>query len=210
MRLTIFGGTGPTGRLVIDQACAAGHEVVAYARTPVKLPSHERLSVVQGQLDDAAAISAAIDGSDAVLSVLGPGTRKADVAPLTTGYRNIVAAMRTHGVARLVAIGTPSITHPDDGKDWKIGLLVAAIKTLQPAAYRALVDIGDIIKCSGLDWTIVRVPFLTNGPVAASVTVRAVGGHGGIRLSRANAARFLLEAATGDGYVRQAPFISDT
>lgn len=38
MRITVFGGTGPTGLLLIDQALTEGHEVVAYARTPRSCP----------------------------------------------------------------------------------------------------------------------------------------------------------------------------
>ncbi|GAA3842042.1 hypothetical protein GCM10022403_087620 [Streptomyces coacervatus] len=64
MRITVFGGTGPTGLLLINQALAGGHAVVAYARTPAKLPSHQRLTGIPGQLDDASAIGEAVRGSD--------------------------------------------------------------------------------------------------------------------------------------------------
>lgn len=209
MRISIFGGTGPTGRLLVERALAEGHDVVVFARTPSKLPQHERLSVVDGQLDDAQKISAAIAGSDIVLSVLGPGTKAADVPPLVTGYRNIIAAMHEHGVRRLVATGTPSITDDADGRDWKIALMVKLISIVQPAAYRALVDIGRIVRESGLDWTIVRLPFLSHGPRTARINVRQVGTKGGLRLSRANAAAFILEQATATTYLQKAPFISD-
>lgn len=72
MRISVFGGTGPTGLLLVQQALSQGHDVVAFARTPSKLPQHERLSVVEGQLDDPVKISAAIVGTDTVVSVLGP------------------------------------------------------------------------------------------------------------------------------------------
>lgn len=209
LRISIFGGTGPTGRLVVEQTLANGHDVVAFARAPSKLPQHERLSVVEGQLDDADKISAAIAGSDVVLSILGPGTKTADVPPLVTGYRNVVAAMHEHGVRRLVATGTPSIADDTDGRDWKIAMMVKLISIVQPAAYRALVDIGGIVRESGLDWTIVRLPFLSNGPRTAAINVRQVGTKGGLRLSRANAADFVLEQVTATTYLRQAPFISD-
>ncbi|MCW2686516.1 MAG: NmrA family protein [Mycobacterium sp.] len=146
MRLAIFGGTGPTGRLLMEMACNSGHDVVACARTPGNLPKHDRVSPVGGQLDDAVAISAEVEGADAVLSVLGPGTQKDDIAPLIAGYRNIVAAMDRHDVSRLVAIGTPSIRQPDDSPDRKVAVMVRAVKTLQPVAYRALVTIGDITR----------------------------------------------------------------
>jgi putative NADH-flavin reductase len=59
----IFGGDGPTGLLVVEQALAAGHDVVAFARTPSKLPRHDRLTVIEGQLDDVTKVDAAMAGS---------------------------------------------------------------------------------------------------------------------------------------------------
>ncbi|GGL41915.1 NAD(P)-dependent oxidoreductase [Nocardia jinanensis] len=209
MRITIFGGTGPTGLLLIDYALAEGHDVVAFARTPSKLPTRERLTAVTGQLDDAAAISEAVRGSDAVLSLLGPSTKADDIPPLITGYRNIVAAMREQQVERLVALGTPSMTDPADRKDFKVGLMVKGIRTFQTAAYDAIVTIGQTVRDSGLKWTLVRVPLLTNGPKTATINVRSIGDKGGVRLSRANAAAFILQQATDSDQIGRAPFISD-
>ncbi|MYT99974.1 MULTISPECIES: NAD(P)H-binding protein [unclassified Streptomyces] len=209
MRVTVFGGTGPTGLLLINQALNEGHEVTAYARTPSKLPTHERLTAVQGQLDDAAAIAEAVRGSDAVLSTLGPTTKKADSAPLVTGYRHIVAAMHGHGVERLIVMGTPSIPDPTDGKEAKVSLMVTAIRKFQPAAYEAIVTIGHIVRESGLKWTIVRFPLLSDGPRTASINVRKVGDKGGLRLSRANAAAYYLQQLTDSSQIGRAPFITD-
>ena len=44
MKLTIFGGTGGVDSQLIPQALDAGHEVVAYARAPDKLPRVEELT----------------------------------------------------------------------------------------------------------------------------------------------------------------------
>lgn len=71
MRITVFGGTGPTGQLLIKDALAAGHQVTAYARSPAKLPERNRITAVERQLTDADAVAAAIQGSEAVLSVRG-------------------------------------------------------------------------------------------------------------------------------------------
>lgn len=209
MHLTVFGGTGPTGLLFIEQALEQDHEVVAFARTPSKLPQHPRLSVLSGTLDDAAGISDAVAGSEAVVSLLGPGTNTADIPPLVTGTRNIVAAMHECGVRRLVAVGTPSMSDDADGKDWKIGLLVKLIKRFQRAAYDVIVSIGQLVRESDLDWTIARLPFLTNGPRTARVNARQLGQSGGLRLSRANAAAFLLEQVASTTYLHQAPFVTD-
>jgi putative NADH-flavin reductase len=209
LRISIFGATGATGLLLVDQGLAEGHDVVAFARTPSKLPHHARLSVIEGQLEDLTKIKAAVAGSDVVLSLLGPGTKAADVPPIVAGTRNIVAAMREHGVRRLVATGTPSISDPADDNDWRVGFLVKMIRTFQPAAYKALVEIGQIVRESQLDWTIVRFPFLSNGPRTDRINARSIGQKGGLRLSRANAAAFVLQQATDLTYVHKAPFISD-
>ena len=34
MKIVVLGATGTTGRLVVDEALAAGHEVVAFVRRP--------------------------------------------------------------------------------------------------------------------------------------------------------------------------------
>ena len=58
MRLTLFGATGETGRLVLARALAHGHSAVAYARSPGKINTHHgRLTIVAGELDDAPAIA---------------------------------------------------------------------------------------------------------------------------------------------------------
>ena len=167
MRLTVFGGTGPTGQLLIQQALEAGHTVTALARNPAKLATRDGLTLIEGQLTDPAAIGRAVTNADAVISLLGPPSKPAwkrvEVAPILDGYRTIVAAMATHGVKRMVALGTPSITDPADRREPAFSLLVAIGKRIRPAAYTIMVGIGEIVRASDLDWTIVGVPSSTTG-----------------------------------------------
>jgi putative NADH-flavin reductase len=75
MRIAVFGGTGVTGRLLIAQALDEGDSVTAYARHPEKLAIvNDRLTVVEGELSDAAAIERVVEGPDGVISLLGQGT----------------------------------------------------------------------------------------------------------------------------------------
>jgi uncharacterized protein YbjT (DUF2867 family) len=213
MRLTVFGGTSPTGQHLIEQALQTGHTVTALARNPAKLAARDGLTVIEGQLTDTQAIAGAVKDAEAVISLLGPPSKPAlgrvDVAPILDGYRNIVAAMKTHGVRRLVALGTPSITDPADRREPAFSILVAVGKRIRPTAYRTMAGIGRIVRASGLDWTIVRVPLLTDGPRTERISVRAVGDKGGIRLSRANAAAYFLQQAEDITRVGQAPLITD-
>ncbi|HTF52903.1 MAG TPA: NAD(P)H-binding protein [Pseudonocardia sp.] len=211
MRLTVFGGTSPTGGHLIRQALQTGHTVMALARDPAKLASGDGLTVIEGQLTDTDAVARSVQDAEAVISLLGPPSKgRIEVAPILDGYRNIVAAMGTHGVRRLVALGTPSITDPADRREPAFSMLVAVGKRIKPSAYRIMVGISEIVRASDLDWTIVRVPLLTDGPRTERINVRTVGDKGGIRLSRANAAAYFLLQAEDTTRVGQAPLITDT
>ncbi len=211
LNLTVFGGTGPTGLLLIDQALAEGRCVTAFARTPSKLPNAPRLTAVEGGLGDHERISSAVSGTDAVISLLGPRKpyRSGEVPALTNGCRAIVAAMKEHRVRRLIALSTPSSSDPADRKEFVLDLSIKIGRELFPVAYDAFVQMGEIVRGSGLEWTLVRVPFLTNGPHTEKVTVRMLGDKGGMRLSRANAAAFLLSQTTDTTHIGQAPLITD-
>jgi nucleoside-diphosphate-sugar epimerase len=211
MRLTVFGGTSPTGGHLIRQALQTGHTVMALARDPAKLASGDGLTVIEGQLTDTDAVARSVQDAEAVISLLGPPSKgRIEVAPILDGYRNIVAAMGTHGVRRLVALGTPSIIDPADRREPAFSMLVAVGKRIKPSAYRIMVGISEIVRASDLDWTIVRVPLLTDGPRTERINVRTVGDKGGIRLSRANAAAYFLLQAEDTTRVGQAPLITDT
>ena len=105
MRLTIFGASGRTGRQVVAQALAAGHDVTAVVRDPGRLPvpAQDGLRAAVATFDDSAAVLAAVTGADAVVDALGtpartPTTLRVDAA------RVIIAAMREAGVRRLVVV----------------------------------------------------------------------------------------------------------
>jgi uncharacterized protein YbjT (DUF2867 family) len=208
MRIAIFGGTGESGRLLVDRALAAGHDVVVYARSPEKLAIRDRLEVVEGTLEDADAIARVVEGSAAVLSLLGPTRDKAQAPPLVTGTEHIVQAMRDHGVERLVAVATPSAPDPTDGRDWRLRVMVAGIKLTLRTAYDTIRAMATTIRSSPLDWTIVRVPLLADGD-DERVRVRRIGEPGRLRLTRRALAAFMLDQVDDSTWSKQAPFISN-
>lgn len=210
MRVSVFGATGASGQLVVRRLLGDGHQVVAFARTPSKLDTeHPALDVIAGELDDAEAIDGAIAGADAVISLLGPGPRSKGTG-ITDGTRRIVKAMDERGVRRLVATATPSASDPADGRSLPFQLAVASVRRLLPHSYREIVGTADVIRSSGLDWTLVRLPMLTEkpgrGPVAGHI------GDDGIKLlslSRPVLADFLVDQLADETWLRKAPVISN-
>jgi putative NADH-flavin reductase len=212
VKLTIFGGTGEAGRQLIEQALAEGDDIVAFARNPLKLAlHHEHLTVVQGDLHDKAGIERAVNGADAVISLLGPRPGEDSKSnPLTQGTRNIIAAMKRFSVRRLIVVSTPSASAPNDLPDLKFKMLVSIIKTTMRPVYEEIVSVAQIVQNCDLDWTIVRVSILNNNPEFGKVRIGYLGrGEVGTQLSRADMAGFILDELKNARYIRQMPAISN-
>lgn len=205
MKLIIFGATGRTGMHVVEQALAAGHDVVAFIRNPAKLTlRHERLRIVQGELTDAAAIEDVVRGADAVLATLTPqllgGSKD---MPVAAGTRNIVAAMRTHGVRRLVFSWGPSILIPRRPLARAVNRAIYALLRFGNES----TEVGEAIRGSDLDWTTVVVTMPHDKPGSGSVKVwsstTGAGDRVRSRVSRADLAAFMLAQSTDLRHAQQ-------
>ncbi|WP_411747083.1 NAD(P)-dependent oxidoreductase, partial [Psychrobacillus psychrotolerans] len=75
MNIIVFGANGGVGKHFTKLALDKGHEVTAFVRSPSKLELvHERLTIIQGDAFDKAAVKEAIAGKEAVISCLGSTT----------------------------------------------------------------------------------------------------------------------------------------
>jgi putative NADH-flavin reductase len=211
MNVLILGATGASGKLVTDKALAAGHDVTVYVRNPAKVSaSGPALKVIEGQLADTAALVSAITGQDAVISLLGPSGRSSGT-PYSSAMGEIVSAMERAGVRRLIATATPSDADPKDRSTLSFRLSIAMIKRFAGTAYVDLAAMGQIIRQSNLEWTIVRLPWLTSKPNRRPVAAGYLGDPG-VRLfflSRDCLADFLIGQLTDRHWIRQAPVISN-
>ena len=210
MKITVFGPTGPTGIEVLKQALEAGYFVTAYARNPAKIGSltDANLAVKKAELSDMAALESAIQGTDAVISVLGPGVGLKGTE-LSRGMKNIVDCMKKCGVRRLIALSTGSVRDPQDKFDMKFKCLVFMIRTLFNGAYQEIIRMGDIIRGSGLEWTLVRVGLLTNKDISKAKAGYYGEGIVKTSVSRKSVAKFMLDILRVKAYIQKAPAISN-
>jgi putative NADH-flavin reductase len=155
VKLFVIGATGRTGLEILSLARARGHQVTAIARSPQKLATVRGITVVPGSPLRTDLLTAALSGHDAVLSVLGPPPREA-LRPSTLVAdcaRATVDAMRASGVRRL-AIISAAVLFPERG------LQFAFFRWLLRHHARDLRAMEEIVRRSGLAWTIARPPRL--------------------------------------------------
>jgi len=77
MKIIVFGATGGTGKLVVEQSLRAGHEVTAVVRKPDAIAIRsERLEIIKGDALQPSTFEKSIRGKDAVISCLGVRKRE--------------------------------------------------------------------------------------------------------------------------------------
>ena len=210
--IALFGATGPTGRHIIEEALKQGYNLSVYTRDAKKLASFAgRVEIVVGNLQDQRAIAKCIQGADAVISALGPNSVKVQGdKPVMHGLTHIIAAMNHAGVRRLIQISTAAYRDPKDGFASKTHGLALLFKVIARKGYEDIKATGELIANSDLDWTLVRIPNLKDGPADGRVDV---GWYGktklGTKLSRGNLAKFLVDQVTDKKLVRAAPGIAN-
>jgi putative NADH-flavin reductase len=208
MKLAIFGSTGRTGQHLLRMALEEDHQVVALARDPAKLlVQNENLTVIRGSLKDADCIHRVVAGVDAVLSVLGP-TSNQPTFEISQGMQMILNAMKGNGVKRLVISAGAGVGDPQDAPKPFNQVMNMLLKAAAKNVYEDMLQMVSLVRESDLDWTVVRVPMLTDDTATGQIKMGMVGKGMGPRISRADLAAFMLQQAKSREFIRQAPAIS--
>lgn len=194
LRILVIGGTSGIGLQTVKLALDRGHNVTAMARRPERMTlSHERLTIVKGDILDARSVEAALTGCDGVVSSIGVGPTRKPVTVFSEGIANVLAAMQKLGVPRVVAV-----TGIGAGDSRGHGGFVYDNIT-QPLLLKTNYADKDreeaLIRASDTDWTIVRPGFLNDD--ASDAQYRIISDMQGITsgdIARADVAHFIVSA----------------
>lgn len=175
MKVLVVGASRGSGAAAVQELARAGHLVTAFARSLPPGARSDGIRHVTGDVLDPDALGEAMVGQDAVIVALGISDNPIKVrllrragTPLdvrSRGTARVVEAMRAAGVRRLVVQST-----------YGIGAAYASLP-LKAKAFFILVikpQVADhvrqeqVVRSSGLDWTIVRPVFLEDDDDADS------------------------------------------
>jgi putative NADH-flavin reductase len=194
MKLVVLGATGSTGLEIVRQAIQHGHAVTALVRSPDRLQEFATgIAVRRGDPLNSTDLEHAIQGHDVVLSAFGPRVpiSKPDADLLQRFAVALTSAMPRAGVRRAVVesvafLFRDSIVPPT----YLLGRLFFSTIVADASAMER------VFEKSGLDWTMVRPPQLTDKPYTGRYRV-GVGRLPvfGFKISRADVADFMIKAA---------------
>jgi uncharacterized protein YbjT (DUF2867 family) len=200
----IVGATRGTGLLIAQQLLESGSNVRVVARDPDKASEllGNRADVRPGDVTDARSIREAITEDYKAIfftvaatggidgrALFGP---KLMIRAVTyQGLLNVVDAARSSGFKGRIIL--PSVMGAD-----RSSLIISILNRIKSGLQRNLIERELYLRASGLDYTIVRAPILTNAPAGeANVRItRAINKlTGGPKISRGDLARIMILAS---------------
>jgi putative NADH-flavin reductase len=208
LRVLIIGASKGIGLETTRQALDAGHHVRALARSAAAIAiSNSDLEKIRGDALKAEDVEAALVGVDVVIQTLGVGLGDLfrPVHLFSDATRVLIAAMRGHGVKRLICV-----------TGFGAGDSRASISCVQRLPFQIVFGraYGDkslqerLIQESGLDWTIARPGVLTGGTRTGRYKILSDSSkwrNGTI--SRADVADFLVRQIGDGSYIRKTPVL---
>ncbi len=205
--IALLGASGGTGLAVLEAAAAEGVPVRALCRPTAAVPARPGVEILRGKLTDAPALDALLGDVRVVVSVLGPRPPCRDVF-CAEATRAVLAAMGRARVRRLVCQTGAMVGATRQHASLAMRILASSFRRRRPEVARDREEQERLVRTSGLDWTIVKPPRLTDGSGSGHVVARADLRVGLLsRVSRVGLARFLVAEALAPRHVGEAVYV---
>jgi nucleoside-diphosphate-sugar epimerase len=212
----VVGATGGTGRAAVHALLGRGHRVTAFSRHAESLEiDSDRVTLVNGDATNPEDVDRAVAGHDAVVVTLGItenpmrvrffGAAKTATDVRSAGTRNVIAAMRKHGVRKLVVQSSYGVGDTKDKLRWIERLFFGLL--LKPQIADTEVQEG-IVRESGVDWVLARPVHLTDEDTDDMPFASSEGQVCEWKIARKGVAQFLAHAAQVPDFVHQSVALS--
>jgi len=210
MKIIIFGASGKTGALLVQQALDANHHVTAYVRRASSISiEHPELEVVAGNLNDTKKLKEVISEADACISTLGGSSLTRRTPEIVDGIANIVEVMEQVGTKRFIYMSSIGAGESRFLMAQPIRFLIVSLFLRVPLADHNANE--KRIADSKLNWTFVRPGGLTDGALAdnlkfgSDITPITITGNRSI--SRVSVASFILKQISTENLFRKAVWL---
>jgi putative NADH-flavin reductase len=207
MKILVIGAAGKSGRAVVDAALSVGHTVTALVRT-IQDYDPAGVTVIEGDATDTADMERAVAGQDAVIDTIGGKVPWKSTGLERTAATAITSAMQKHEVRRFVVISMIGVGDSEANVPIYEKLL---LPTLLRGERKDKEAMESTVRGSGLDWIIVRPPFLGNGPATGHIQIfDASLSEKAHSITRADLAAFLVAQVSSDEHLHSAVTIGNS
>lgn len=215
MKIFLLGATGDTGYEVLKKLISENHKVKILVRTPSKLNTadipnlqKDQIEVIQGSVMEAEKLIDLFKDCDAIVSALGTGKNNSYTEIYSKGGRNIIAAMRSNQIKRLITITSALIDMSDTSTDnFFLNRIIRPnfnkIYSDQTRWETILDDTTDI------NWTCVRPTYLVNQEFTGRYRIK--NQHcppKGRKIGRSDLADFIVKVLYSNEYIHQKPVLA--
>lgn len=208
-KVLVVGATGGSGRAAVERLLNAGYFVTAFSRHAHELANvSDRITTIDGDATDAADVDRAMSGQDAVIVTLGIaenplrvrlfGAARTPQDVRSAGTQNVIAAMRKHGVRRLVVLSSFGVGKTRGRLRWLERLFFSLLLKPQIADTEAQ---ESAVRGSDVEWVLAQPVHLTDGEDSAMPFASPEGQVRQWKVSRKRVARFLVQAVRSSDYL---------
>lgn len=205
--IALIGGTGKVGRHIAKKAIEEGFHVKMLIRDKTKISNFpSSTEIIIGNAFDNATLHQVIKNAHIVINTFGLPVRATPTYSQLT--KEILSTMNTLGVPTYIGVTGGSLTLDDDKKTifHRLGTslfecFLSNFMEDKRAEFHAL-------QSSDIDWTLVRLPFVTEGKPKKQVKVD-VHKSVGMTITNEDIASFLLSICKERKFQCKTPFISN-
>jgi putative NADH-flavin reductase len=210
MKIAILGSTGFVGKVLIHKAVAAGYQVKTLVRNPEKLEDlQDKVEIIKGSVFEPLTIQATIEGTETVLSTIGPPQRNpGNPEVYEKAMKDIVKSIDNLGIKRYIHIGG-AVHLGGENENWPMNrrILRFFLNLFSKPILVAKQLEWEVLKSSDLDWTLVRPPRIANEETSGKLTADEKNLYS-LQVSVGDLTDFILEQISSKEWIRKAPLVS--
>jgi putative NADH-flavin reductase len=192
-KIILFGASGGTGKLVIEQALIAGHQITAIVRNPEDIDlKHQNLEIIKGDIFKISTFENAMKNKDLVVSCLGV-QKNSPTTVYSVGIKNIINMMQHHSLNRIICLSAGAVIVPPKGSFMTKFFIKNILQKIYKNLYSDMLLMEEILKSTTMNYIIIRPPWLRNSKFTG-IYRTAINEHldNPTKISRADLADFIV------------------
>ena len=209
IKIAIIGGTGKSGKYLVNQLLNQGFQLKILLRNPDNFQLKSSLiEVIKGEVTNYNSIHSLIEDCQAVISTLGLGIPASEPTIFSQSTTNVIKAMNECNVHRYIVTTGLNVDTPFDKKSSKTSFGTDWMKKTFPISTTDKQLEYDILVNSNIDWTLVRLPLIEQTDERNQVNVD-LEDCSGDKISATDLAFFLIEQLSSEAFIKKSPFLSN-